>query len=89
MPQAVLHGVGAAICPVYMMAIDAGMQSGGAVRPGQRMPPHPPPKAGGTEGHPTLDIFLVPFQAFHKKDYFPALGFSEAMKPRGSSLLFI
>lgn len=87
----VLCRVGAAICPVYMMAVDAGVQSGEAVRPGQRTPPHPHPhpKAGGTEGHPTLDIFLVLFQAFHKKDYFPALGFSEAMKPRGSSLLFI
>lgn len=48
-----------------------------------------PLQEGGTEGHSTLDIFLVSLQAIHKKEYLPALGFSEAMKPWGSSLLFI
>lgn len=66
---------------------DASLQSGEQ----WEMDRDPPIKEGGTrkEDHSTLDIFLVSFQAIHKKEYFPALGFSEAMKPWGSSLLFI
>lgn len=64
-------------CP---QMVDCGTRQLFAVRDGKRP---------SSEGHSTLDRFLVPVQVFQKKDYSPALGFSEALKPWALSLLFI
>lgn len=56
-PQMVYCRIGAAICPIDMVVVEAGLQSIGGMK-------EIIPSMGGTDGHCTLDRFLVPVQAF-------------------------